>query len=359
MKFSPSYFRSNTIAVDVSDRSLKCAQMQRKKGMAVLTSYNILSLEEGLLVGGEIRQEDKLRERLYELLQNPKGSPFTGNQVNACLPEQKTFVKLIDLPGDLASATADTIPKLLEQHIPVPLDHVYYDWMAVPRTDTTLPQQILAATIEQSIVDSYLRLFEHAGLVPVSLEVEALAIIRTIFRENPKDPAQPATLVIDIGASRSSIMVYDNQTVQFTVSVPVSAHHIRSVIQDTLQLTESQAEKAMIICGLNERKGKGAVRIILQHTMLELVQHIREAINFYYDHFPRHHTIERIILSGGGANFSGLDAFLAKELSLTVVQDNPLAHVALASGLSLLPNQSRSLTTAIGLSLATIHTSYA
>ncbi len=358
MRFNPSYLHNNTLALDMSDRSLKLAQVQKKKGKIVLTSHNTIALEEGVLIEGEIKKEDKLREKLLQLLNNPKGAPLTGNQAIACLPESKTFVKLIEVPKDTKELSKEVVAHLLEQHIPVPLNTVYFDWQKVQHRDTHTPQQLLAATIDTSIADGYLSLFESIGLIPTVLEVEAAAIVRALlpFPSTDRDTSLPATLCIDIGATRSSIIVYDNHTLQFTVSVPISAHRIRSIIQETLHLSESQAEKAMIVCGFDDKKGKGAVKLILQKTMQELVHHIQQTISFYYDHFPYHHTIEHVILCGGGANFSGLDAFLTQQLSLTTELGNALSHVQLAPGLTLPHNQARSLTTAIGLSVRSLST---
>jgi cell division ATPase FtsA len=100
-----------------------------------------------------------------------------------------------------------------------------------------------------------------AGLFPAALVIEAVAIARSLL---PLEEAQTtsATIIIDIGAARTGLIVFDQGTIQFTVSLPISGHKITATIATSLKLDEAEAEQAKILCGLDPKKCHGSMATI-------------------------------------------------------------------------------------------------
>ncbi|MDP3986329.1 MAG: type IV pilus assembly protein PilM [Candidatus Veblenbacteria bacterium] len=349
MLFQP---QQTSIGLDISDRSLKAVQFKRNlKGGLSPQAFSECELPAGIFDDGELKQPELLARALGELLGNPKFGTFNTTYVTASLPETKTFIKMIDIPPMPTEEIKQAVKWEAEHHIPIPIEDTYWDWQQIgtPAANARLP--VLLAVVPKNIVDSYTQAITQAKLVPLALEVEAVPIARSLLPLTTTEPKGTAsTMIIDVGATRTSLMVIDLGTIQFTVSLPISGRRITETIASALKLTETQAEKAKLICGLDPKKCHGAMGEILHQTMDELVNRIRESIVFYREHFPQGNQIGNIVLCGGGANFKLIDKYLGDKLQLPVERGNPWQHLE-PTPVPLKPNELISYTTAIGLAL--------
>jgi type IV pilus assembly protein PilM len=338
------------LGLDISDRSIKAVQFKPTlAGKLELVGLASADLAAGVIIDGEIKQVEPLVRAITEMMIKPNFGKFNTSYVVASLPEGKTFIKVIDIPP----MSTDEIPQAVkweaEHHIPIPIDETYWDWQQVGHqasNNARLP--ILLGVVPRAIVDSYNTALSQARLVPIAMEIEAVPIARSLLPAEPNP--DEAVMIIDIGATQTSLVVVDHGTIQFTVSLPISGRKITETIATTLNLNESQAEKAKIVCGLDPKKCHDAMGQILYKVMDELVRRIGEAVIFYREHFPTGHQLNQVILCGGGANFKFIDQHLADKLHLKVSRGNPWRNLE-PSPTPLKPSELIGYTTAIGLAL--------
>jgi len=167
-------------------------------------------------------------------------------------------------------------------------------------------------------------------LSTVALEIEPTSICHSLLTEEKikfKTQKQQNYGIIDIGARRTSMIIYSKNTILFTVSMPISGDKITNKIAQTLDIKTSQAEKAKIICGLEEDKAKGIIKNILVEIINDLIQKIRSSIKFYNTHFSDHGSLDKILLCGGGANISNLSQIISKAVSIKTEISNPLINL--------------------------------
>lgn len=344
--------QQSSIGLDISDRSIKAVQLRRNlKGNLELQALAKCELPDSVFNDGEIKESEALTHAITEILTTPQIGSFNTTYVTACLPETKTFIKMIDIPPMPENEIGQAVKWEAEHHIPIPIDETYWDWQQITasqKNNARLP--VLLAVVPKNIVDSYTKAITEAKLVPIALEVEAVPIARCLLPYK-LDPAKTsAVMIIDIGATRTSLMVVDLNSIQFTVSLPISGRGVTETIANSLKLTPDQAEKAKIICGLDPKKCHGAMGDILHQMMDELVSRISESIVFYSEHFPQGNKIEEIVICGGGSNFKQIDNYLNAKLNLPVKRGNAWLNLE-PSPSPLKPSELISYTTAIGLAL--------
>lgn len=350
------FFRSHQTALglDISDRSLKAVQLKRNlKGRWELQALSNCELPPTIFDDGEIKDSAGLTTAITELLAKPQIGSFNTHYATVCLPETKTFIKMIDIPPMPAEEISQAIKWEAEHHIPIPIDETYWDWQQINQTAPANNRQlILLAVVPKNIVETYTQAVSKAKLIPLAMEVEAVPIVRSLLPLTNETPPKSATMIIDIGATRTSLIVVDLNSIQFTVSLPISGRRLTETIANSLKLSESQAEKAKIICGLDPKKCRGAIGEILHQMMNDLVNRIREAITFYREHFPQGNKIEEILLCGGGSNFKFIDKYLSTKLQIAVKRGDPWLNLA-PSPSPLKLTELISYTTAIGLAMRT------
>jgi len=315
------------MGLDVSDSSLKLIQLNKIRDKIRVQAIGRADLREGLFHKGEVINKAEVVKAIKELVNKPLYGEVSTTEVVACLPETSTFIKLIEVeksPNNLENI----IEAEIEKHVPLAVDDIYYDWEIVKKLRDKL--QILIGVAPRKLVDNYTSILNDAGLSVVALEVEPVAICRSMLAEENqkyKGTYENNSIIIDLGAVRTSLTVYSKNTILFTVSIPISGEEITREIAKALEIDLAQAEKAKIVCGFDESKAQGVVKNILTNVINDLTQKIKNAIDFYETHFSDRGPINHITLCGGGANIKNLYSIVNQATGIETSVGNALTNV--------------------------------
>ena len=209
-----------------------------------------------------------------------------------------------------------------------------------------------------------------AGLRPKVLEIESLAIARALIKDGIT--TQPI-LLIDLGATRTSFIIFSGQSLRFTTSIPVSSTSFSEIISKNLGVTLAEAERLKIKHGLEEKvkikigeektelkRERGRIFEALIPTLVDLVQQIKRYLDYYQAHAEHEHLppdgkgVSKILLCGGGANLKGLCQLLSLELKIPVEIGNPWVNILIKEKKEVAElsfEESLKYTTALGLAL--------
>jgi type IV pilus assembly protein PilM len=355
------------LGLDLSDLSIKAVQIAKRGEKKYIRAMSSIEVPAGYINEGEIKNGEQLAEAIRQLIKN-SSQKFTTRYAVLSLPETKTFIKVIEVPTT-NTAIDETIRQELPRHVPIGNEEMQIDWQEIDHT--TGKKKFLVGAVPKAIADDYIKTANLAGLEVVALEIEAEAIARCILpakRENKigrgifgwfkkneprknsrRDEARGPRMIVDFGATRTSLIFMDHGVIQFTNNLPqISGQKITEKIANELELTPKEAEKAKIICGTNPKKCKGATMEIINDTISELAKEIVNADNFYQTHFGQESSTLDIVLCGGGSNMINLDKALQEKLGREIYYGNPLANIES-------PTSKRedllTYTTAIGLAL--------
>lgn len=291
-------------------------QLQRHGKGYALRSVSARPVPSGLIQEGEIRDAQGVVTILKELVAQPTFKHPSSKAAIVCLPERKIFTKIIEVPNGSTEMFDQALKTGLAANIPLNLDEAYVDWQYVtPPNPTDKTVRVVVAVAPQLLVESYTNVIETAGLVPLVLEPESAALCRVAL-----DPQTPtgSHLIIDLGASRTGIIITEGDVVAYSSTLPLSGTHLTAMLQMKLGLQPDEAEEAKRICGLDPRKGKGAVRSILEPELKPLTQRVNEVVSFYEEHVADNLRVADITLVGGGARLIGLAPFIQSSLHLPV-----------------------------------------
>lgn len=328
-------FISNTaeqsFGLDISDLSLKIVELKKNKGKINVHALGQINLPKGIIDNGIIKDKEILLENLKKLINKPKFGSITTNNVVACLPETKTYIKLIEIsknPNNLD----DIIQTEIEKNIPVNINEMYYDWQLISSQEDK--DLVLIGAAPKDIVREYIDLLKSADLSISALEIESMSICRSLLLEENNEIKQESEknyCIIDIGAKRSSLIIYSKKSIVLSISMPISGNEATEKIAETLEINKDQAEKAKIICGLDKTKAQGVVNKILSSMINDLTDKVKKSIDFYNDNHKNYGPINKILLCGGGSNIKGLDEIIAKSIGIETILGNPLTHLNLES----------------------------
>ena len=322
-----TFSKKLALGLDLSDFSLKLIRLGKKRGLT-LDNFVEADLPFGLVQGGEIKKEKELVNILKGRLKRTVGQSLQSKRVVCNLPEEKVFIRVIQLPLMKKSELGQAVNWEAEAHIPLSLDEVYLDWQIVKEpTREDNHYSVLIAAVPRLLVDSYSRFLKRSGFRPVALEPESVAVVRSLIKAGDLKP----TILVDLGASGTNFVIYAASTIRFTSHINISGQLFNQAIMKKLDVDQKKAEQLKIKVGLDKTKEKGKVYEALVPLVEELAGQIKDYIVFYQKRAAHLSgsagLIERLLLCGGDSLLINLPLFLSQRLGLKVEIGNPLINL--------------------------------
>jgi type IV pilus assembly protein PilM len=352
------FFSQKIVAfgLDLSDISLKIAQLKPEGRGLALANYGRQEIPAGVIEKGDIKKIDELVDVIKKGIVDVNGLPINTKYCVVSLPETESFIRVTQLPKMKLSELKEAVRWEVENQIPLPVDQVYFDWQIVePFRASPDHYDILIGALSRSLVDSYIEVFKKAGLRPLVFEIESVATSRALIKD---EFASSPIMIIDIGARRTNFIIFAGRAIHFTASLPISNEYLVKEIAKKLDVSLEKAKELKFEIGLNKDRESGKVFQSLLPSMNELASQIEKYIDFYQTHglegYSETKDVSKILLCGGGANLNGLPSFLSGALELPVEVGNPWVNILEAAPESipeLSYDQSISYTTVLGLAL--------
>ena len=166
--------------LDVSTLSLKIAKLKKRgKGLS-LVSFGEGDVSPGAIKEGDITDPEELAKNIKKSLGSVKGEKLKTNYVVASLPEKKAFFEVIQMPKLPKEDLRSAVIYEAENYIPMPIESMYLDFQVISpiRSQNHLDHlDVLVGAVPKDTVDPYLNCLKQAGLEPLALEVESLAMV--------------------------------------------------------------------------------------------------------------------------------------------------------------------------------------
>lgn len=364
--------KPEAFGLDISDLSLKIIKLKKRGKFLLnrgaitrsgatglcLASFGESVIKPGIIEKGEIKNEEALAKIIKRAVTEVKGETINSKYAIASLPEEKAFLQVIQLPIMKEEETKKAVYFEAENYVPMPVGKVYLDSQIIPPVVDHLDHlDVLIAALPQKTVNPYASCLKKAGLIPKVLEIESLAVARAIVK-NESSPSP--VFLIDLGATRTSFIIFSGHSLRFTSSVQISSQLFTEAISKTLKIDLKSAEKLKLKYGIQADKKSKKVFKALAPALADLVKQIKKYFNYYQTHASHEHLsidgkgVRKIFLCGGGANLKGLTDFLSLELKIPTELANPWINI-LPEPLKEVPElpyeESLRYTTALGLAL--------
>ena len=345
--------RIPVIGLDISDRTFKFMKL-KVNGRIEFESFGETDIPAGIIEEGEIKNETALMN-IFQTWKKEHASMIRGSVIVASLPEEKSFLRLIQLPKVKNEDVGNAVRWEIEANIPLPPDNLTYDYEVVePLSGEVQHTDVVVTAFPKSIVESYAKTMNNAGLTIAALELESQAIARALIDLNSPTSAK---IIVDIGKNRTSFIAFAGTAIIFTSTIQLGGNTFEEYIAKALSIDAEKARELKEKIGLNRSENKEVFQA-LTDALRTLVDELRQVIGYYQEHIEHLHgvdqTIDEIVLVGGDANLFGIDTYIASALKISVRLADPFANIKKKFEASFPPmpkTQLLAFTTTIGLSL--------
>lgn len=342
---------SSAFGLEISNASVKVLELKKIRDKYKLSGRRRELVPNDFVLNNEIINEDGVASIIKKSLENSHPCKIKTKNVVISLPENKTFIKTFTLSRYNNKTEQDEkIAQEIEKYIPLSLSEVYFDWQIIK----TMPQYltVFTAAVPKKLVDSYQNTIIKSGLTPLVFDLEAAAEIRTLVPQKSNNKNE-GTLIIDIGETKTILIVSENDNIPYTASLTnISGAIFTKTVAEKLNISETEAEKLKLKCHSLKVLEKERRVLEAMHSVLDLLSlEIEKVLNYYQNHFESHREIEEILLCGGGAGMTGIAKYLSLKLRKKVKLGNPWTNIPLISVPPMDINESLSFTKTIGLAL--------
>lgn len=302
------------LGIDIGTSSIKVAQIKKEEGKSILETYGIVNVSSQSFAGIGPEVIDKTAEILKTLLSK---SSITTKKAVASLPNNIVFVSVIDMPRLVDKELQSAIEWEARRYVPLPLEEVTLSWSVLKDTGIPDKLKVLITAVPTTVIENYLKMFKLAGLEPEALEIEALALIRSLVGSR-----QDAFMIIDIGARNTSLNLVDKGFLQVSRNLSLGGENITSSIASSLRVSFSRAEEFKRGLGVQGPTGQVPETV---RTVLDSIKREAEGLMSIYEN--KGGKIQEIILAGGDSQLPGLAEFFS-DLGAKVQMGNPLKFVS-------------------------------
>ncbi|MBW3623174.1 MAG: type IV pilus assembly protein PilM [Armatimonadetes bacterium] len=317
-----------TLGVDIGHDNLKVVEVEIGRNRMKIHKAGMAPTPIHAVVEGQVVMPEAVGMALRELLTSMEVSSRTciGSVTGANVtlrpievPRQK--------PADLSRTLAVEAQKYLsttpeENYIEAPILPLPHD--AEPGAD--MPVLLVAAP--RPLVDGRVQALEMAGLDPIAMDVNALAMIRALLPHVPEVDSDETPLTVafvDLGASYTEVTIVHGQTPVFTRTIPIGGTSFTNALAGVLgvDFDEAQSIKHALSADTTEEGGPDATASRVIHSLLEeLVRDIRRSLAYYastLDWESIEGLVDRVVLLGGGSQLVHTADYFGNVLQMNVV----------------------------------------
>lgn len=234
------------VGLDIGSRWIKAVEVRPEKGKPVITGIGFEPTPDGAIVEEQILDSVGMAAAIKRLFSK---CGITGKNVVTSVAGQSTVVvRIIEVPKMTPQELMETMKWEVERHIPFPSSEVVMDYHPLNRTGALPDDQnmeVLLAVSQEEKVIKHIAALTGAKLTPAAVEVEPIALPRSLIHGNPDIADKGTVAIVDIGNDTTNVSIYENKVLVFPRNIPIAGINLTRAVAEALGIEESEAEAAI------------------------------------------------------------------------------------------------------------------
>lgn len=309
------------IGLDIGANAVRAAVISSgtTAGRPSVTVHGIgqAELPQGAVVAGVVNDQAAVTRAIKAMWAEHK---FECRNVILGITNQQVVVRDISMPNLPAAQLAKALPFRAREIVPIPIDEALIDFTplgpADPETDL-VPGLLIAAP--RGPVLSAVRAVEQAGLRVARVDLASFALLRAIADEQASVEA-----VVDIGTHLTTIVIHNQGIPKVVRAIARGGQECTDLLVAKGGMEHAAAELAKRQVGVSGSDPQ--ISIMVGQALRPFVAEIRSSIQYFNSSNPGA-PLERMSITGGGAQLPGLADFLTDQIGVPTRGVAPMQHV--------------------------------
>lgn len=326
----------SAIGLDIGSSGVRAAEISFGKGDITLEKFGQVALPDGAVRNGEVIDPIAVATAIKQLWSCTR---FSSKRVTVGVANQKVIVRQVDIPWMPVAEIRKSLPFHVADFIPIPVTEAVLDFHPLEELTTengsrTLRGLLVAAS--KDMVGNAVLAVQKAGLTPVMVDLTGFAVLRSLGRSDDLGMGSEVQALVDVGARVTNIVVHQGGVPCFVRILLMGGQDITDAVADRLGVDRLAAEAVKQNVGLSSdtsEENRSAGRAI-ESVASTFVDEVRGSLDYFFAS-GNSSPVERLVLSGGGAQLDGLAERLHRSTGIPVQFGSPLETMRIGkTGLS-------------------------
>jgi len=336
--------KTSTVGLDIGSSMIKAVEVDNSGDVPRIVKLGLTRLLPEAIVEGEIMDRNLVVDGIRECFE--KAGIDTTDVVSA-VSGRAVIVKKVVMDKMPPEDAQEAIFWEAEQHVPFDIDDVCLDFQILREDIGANQMEVLLVAAKKDMVNMHADLIREAGLNPRIIDVDSFAV-QNCFERNmafaegaPFDDEAPADAeagdeaepfaadesegkvvgLINIGSDVTNLNIIQNDCPHFTRDISIGTDTFIEACRKEFGVDYEEAVK--IVSGDLGGRDEEKVKQIIMDCSGDLSLGIERSISFLKTAGDAE-TIDRIVLSGGGARIPFLPEIIAEKHGILPSIHNPL-----------------------------------
>ncbi|MCS7301520.1 MAG: type IV pilus assembly protein PilM [Fimbriimonadales bacterium] len=233
------------VGIDLGSRFIKAAEV-RVGRPPIVTNIGIAPTPEGAIDSSGVIDKAAVAATLKKLLAD---SGISTKQAAFSLAGQNSVVvRILEVPRMSPAELRQHMDWEIGRNIPFADTRVQsaYEVVRRPGADPNADNmEVVLAVAQQDAVDTLVTIADKLGLEPYAIDVEPLALARSLLLTQPDMQSQNVA-VVNLGAESTSIDIYSQGYLSFPRILPTGGNMLTRAVAERLMIAEPEAEQLKV-----------------------------------------------------------------------------------------------------------------
>src|SRR4030042_5494998 len=340
---------SETIGLDIGSHSIKLVGLKMTSKGPFLTCVGMKEIPPNT----DKEDVNTFSEILKALV---KEVGLKTKKVNLTVSGSRVHIKRISILSLPKNELKEAVRWEIKAHLPFPVETARVDFHILDEyvEDNIKKLDLIVVACPKQLIDRTLSIAEKAGLQPTHLDVSPFALWNTLLAWDRIKKGETVAL-IDMGSEKTGIYLIKDRSLQFSREVTPAGADVTKAIMEGIgsaggsELNYERAESIKRERGIPSEPYQETLRpfdklraqdalqqathttlskisFLVRPVLEKLAVEIGRSLDYYKSQFNEE-RIDRLLLTGGGANLKNIVSYLGKELQSPVEQFNPLRKI--------------------------------
>lgn len=314
--------KERTLAgLDLGASCIKLVKFEEKAGAYILKALGMREISPDVIVDEEIKDRDALIYNIQSLIDqcDPR-----IKEVALAVAGHGVLNDKIVMDKKTGSEAEQAILFEAEQRSPFDVDDVSLDYHVIKVNEDVNKMDVLLVAARKDFLKSYIDLIMDAGLKPILVDTEALALMNAYEINYEVNPEKVIALV-NIGFDTTNLTFIKDGVYNSARDISSGVRLIYESIMKEFRLNPEFAIKT-----LKGEMGTSIDQDMLKSTVVtaseEIISGLEVALS-YFKSSAKVSNVDWTVISGGGSLIPFLPEFIQSKLNIPVEIINPLRNI--------------------------------
>lgn len=321
------------LGLDINSDSTTLIHLEKTKAGIEVMHFACQPTPPNCVREGLVTDPFAMGSLVSELLRDAQ-VPLHGQSplINVCVPAQGVVIRLMPVPvGMPPEELADVVTQEATNHVPFPITEANLDWCQMNATERTDPDgvrrvDVILAAIQHSIVESYWRMADAAGVRLGRVEVSSLSVIRGLALAGYLGSSGHLSMVVNIRQDATDINIVRSAMPLFGRSIILGVEALTESVARSLDISFDQAMELLPdipvfnITPTDSRMGQAGQ--VARTIFSDIGDEVMRSFEFYKSQVGDV-KIDQVILTGPGCMLPNVHEYFTSKLRLKTVLGDP------------------------------------